>query len=397
MSDSKPFKKKPLRDQPVSRLLPELIIWPKNQAMKAPQRNSPFLPRAVQVAEYICQLIRSGQWEERLPSERLMATQIGVSRDTVRAALRLLEEQGVVTERSREGTQIQKLPSSTSTEPFTVGILVLMKMEFTTYRTLAWVDELRRLLYQKQVPVEIYDGYARKPGFFRTIAARTHHDCWALIYPNHEALQWCLRNGVRAVVAGTVDNALGLPSVDIHYRALCHHAAGRMVSLGHRRIALLLHRREWGADKESAAGFLAGAAGHPDVAATVHYHNGTPAGLCALADRLLAMKERPTAWIIAVAPHFLTIMMHLQQRGVKIPQEISLISQDAEPWQHFALPEPTRYVANVSQLARVTAREIFRAIAGHPGPAKPQRMIPELVAGMTLGPAPNENRSVPRK
>ncbi len=357
--------------------------------MKPPLRASPYQSRATQVAEYFLELARTGQWGERLPPERLLAAQTGVSRDTVRAALAILQEKGVVTERRRAGTRIRKAASAGRTGPYTVGILVAMRMDYASYRTISWVDGLRRLLYQKNVVAETYDGYAHKPNFFRTISTRTRHDAWVVFYPPPEALKWSLRSGVRAIMASTVDPTLGLPSVDIHYRAVCHHAAGRLAALGHRRLALILHRREWGADKESAAGFLEGAAAHPEVTANIYHHNGTPEGICELTDRLLAMKQRPTGWITAVAPHSLTILMHLQRRGVAVPGEISLIAQDAEPWQHFAIPEPTRYEADISQLARATAREIFRALSGSTTPPKPQRIIPNLLFGRTLGPAPH--------
>ncbi|HWL50896.1 MAG TPA: substrate-binding domain-containing protein [Chthoniobacteraceae bacterium] len=356
--------------------------------MKPAPHDLPFRPRAFQIAEYLQKQVRAGQWSEQLPPERVLAAQLGVSRGVVRAALAVLQEQGIVTERSRRGTLVRKLSAQVSTGQLTVGILLLMKLEQTTHRTMAWINELRRLLYQKQVRVEIYDGYLRKPKFFRNLGSHAQHDAWVMVYPNHEALRWSLRTGIRAVVGGTVDVSLGLPSVDIHYRAIGRHAAGRLAALGHRRLAFVVDRREWGADQETAAGLMEGAAAHPGMTTHVYHHNGSPEGICALTDQLLNMKQRPTGWLTAVAHHSLTILMHLQRRRVALPGDLSLIIQDAEPWQRFASPEPTRYVANVAQLAQATAREVLRLLAGGSSQGKPQRILPELTPGETLGPAP---------
>lgn len=355
-----------------------------------PRQPSAFHPRSVQVAEYIKELMRSGRWQEQLPSERSLAAEVGVSRDTIRAALALLGKEGIIQERRVSGSRVTRLSRPLSPGGIRVGFLLLMPIGSTTYRTLAWMDEMRRLFYRNRIEVEVYDAYARKKGFFSRLNTVSNCQFWVLIYPNHRALQWCTEQNIRAVVAGTVDEGLGLPSVDIHYRALCRHAVGRMVHFGHTHVVLILHRRQWGADARSIDGFLEGVKlyGQGSVSATVEYHNGTPEGLCALADRLLARQPRPTAWMIAVAPHFLTVMMHLQRRGVRIPGEISLISQDAEPWQHFASPEPTRYVINTSALAKNVVRFILSGVTGKPLPATARRLLPELINGQTLGPAP---------
>lgn len=359
--------------------------------MKTIGQSTAFQLRAVQVAQFLQQEIQTGHYRERLPSERALAGQMGVGRDTIRAALALLQQEGLIVARGRNGTLVRKSPRAAVQNGATVGVLLLMKAEQTSYRTLAWTTELRRLLYEKQVQTRIYDGYVQQPGFFRRLSETSPHDTWVLVYPNSEALEWCHQQKIRAIVAGTIAQEAHLPSVDIHYQALCRHAAGRMAQLGHQNIAFILPQREWGADAESIAGFQEGASdsGLSAGSVSIEYHQGTPQDLCVLTDRLLARETRPTAWLIAVAPHFLTVMMHLLQRGIAIPAEISLVSQDAEPWQHFATPQPARYVGDTGMLAKKTARLVLETLAGKSPHPKPQRVIPELIMGQTLAPPSN--------
>jgi GntR family transcriptional repressor for pyruvate dehydrogenase complex len=66
----------------------------------------PVRPAYAQVASQIRELIMSGELSpgDRLPNESIMATQFGVSRTTVREALRVLSSQGlVITERGVTG------------------------------------------------------------------------------------------------------------------------------------------------------------------------------------------------------------------------------------------------------------------------------------------------------
>jgi GntR family transcriptional regulator len=64
------------------------------------------LPIYLQVKRKIESLISSGQWDKgrRLPTERALATELGVSRNTVSLAYRQLEAEGLITSRQGRGT-----------------------------------------------------------------------------------------------------------------------------------------------------------------------------------------------------------------------------------------------------------------------------------------------------
>ena len=64
------------------------------------------LPIYLQVKKKIEALISSGQWEKgrRLPTERALAAELGVSRNTVSLAYRQLEAEGLITSRQGRGT-----------------------------------------------------------------------------------------------------------------------------------------------------------------------------------------------------------------------------------------------------------------------------------------------------
>ncbi len=72
-----------------------------------------------QVVSYVRALIERGRLRpgDRLPAERELATQIGVSRPTVRAGLRALAAMGVVQSRHGSGTYIPDGPPTLATEP----------------------------------------------------------------------------------------------------------------------------------------------------------------------------------------------------------------------------------------------------------------------------------------
>lgn len=66
------------------------------------------IPLYVQIAESLLEQIVTGKLspEERLPSERVLSKQLNVSRMTLRAALRVLDNKGVLIRRPGDGTYI---------------------------------------------------------------------------------------------------------------------------------------------------------------------------------------------------------------------------------------------------------------------------------------------------
>jgi DNA-binding LacI/PurR family transcriptional regulator len=51
---------------------------------------------------------------------------------------------------------------------------------------------------------------------------------------------------------------LNLPFRDLDHRAICRHAAGILLGLGHRKLALVMQKSRRAGDLESEAGFLEG-------------------------------------------------------------------------------------------------------------------------------------------
>ena len=63
---------------------------------RIPQRQ----PLPTQAAEIIREMISSGELQDLLPGERTLASQLQIGRDTLRAALNILENKGVISARS---------------------------------------------------------------------------------------------------------------------------------------------------------------------------------------------------------------------------------------------------------------------------------------------------------
>ncbi|RRJ96971.1 GntR family transcriptional regulator [Opitutaceae bacterium TAV4] len=350
--------------------------------------------------------IIAGDYKGFLQPERRLAISLGVSRPTLRLALKQLESEGFLAVKGSQGRKVLASPKrKKSPKELSVGLLLpVERLDELRYQSILWIDEVRRILYGWQIAMHVYqNGFATDSAevtFFKKLTATTRHDCWILPSSNQALQEWCAAKRMPVVIVGTLREKGSLPSVVRNYRAASHHAAGQLLRFGHRQLVIVLDQQERGGGVDSRLGFLEGvkkvvntkkveaAACDEAVFASVAYHDGTVADLCRLTDRLMNRQPRPTAWLIASPSCFLTVMTHLLHCGVRIPEDVSLVCGDADPYLSRGIPEPTRYVFDIRSFARQIARLAQKVANGHTTPESVD-IIPDLVPGKTLAPPAN--------
>ena len=112
-------------------------------------------------------------------------------------------------------------------------------------------------------------------------------------------------------------------------------------------------------------------------------HDASVAGVCAKVDRLLGASEAPTAFLIARSAHALTVLTHLQRRGVKVPQDVVLFSRDDDAYLQHVVPALARYTSRPQQFARKVGEALVQVLERGSKPARPVRLMPEFLRGET--------------
>jgi LacI family transcriptional regulator len=159
-----------------------------------------------------------------------------------------------------------------------------------------------------------------------------------------------------------------------------------MLGLGHRKVALLIQKSRRAGDLESEAGFVEGVRQSPnrDAEVVVGYHNETVSGICTVLRRLMECNPRPTALLVANAYHFLTTVTRLAQMGYRVPEDISVVSRDDDPFLTFIVPRPARYLASPHALAKALLRPVSELLEGGVVTHRSVRIMPEFESGGTL-------------
>lgn len=175
------------------------------------------------------------------------------------------------------------------------------------------------------------------------------------------------------------------PSVRVDDRAGARQAVAHLAGLGHRRIGFIGGRPDLESARERLAGYHEGMAAHglPVDESLVTEGDYTWSGAVAPAERLLGHADRPTAVFAASDMSALCLIAAAEARGLRIPEDLSVIGFDDIPDAHSA----TRSLTTVAQpLARIgaTAVEMLSGLLrGSTPPRRHVRLEAQLRAGDT--------------
>ncbi|HEX3716981.1 MAG TPA: substrate-binding domain-containing protein [Verrucomicrobiae bacterium] len=342
-----------------------------------------------QVADVLREGIHEGHWEECLPSERALSTQLRVSRPTLRAALAQILREGLID--GVPGSARRILQKSSKPSNARVNIVRLISpspLQAMPPFVMLWVDEIRERLaeagYQLETEAQ-HKYFGRRParGLEELVRARPAA-CWVLYLSTAAMQEWFAARGIPCVIAGSCSPGLSLPAVDVNYRAACRHAAGLLMAKGHSRVAFLIESSGTVGDQESENGFKEAFA-HTALVPLIIHHDGTPSQIAAKMNALLSSQNPPTAFLVARSTATLTVMSWLMRQGIGLPQKAALISRDSDTYLDFVVPKVARYVKDPALFARKISSFVLSLVEEGSASSRQILIMPSFVKGETAG------------
>jgi len=352
----------------------------------------PFPPRPTLV-EHVAELLRRGlaeqRWGERLPGERKLCVQLGISRPTLRKALERVRRAGLLkVEQGRSSRPTGKAPELRTAPPLQKVLIIAPEaLEKLPAPAVFVFDELRSNLAEAGMRLEVRALRSARGGqpaaqIEALLAAEAPAAC-VLYQADRGVHRWFRERGWPCVVFGTQDAAFPLPALDLDQRATCRHAAQTLLRSGMQaeQIALIIPNRDAPGHASMREGFSA-ALGDAGRVFDVPLDSAALGGAL---DRIQAELGKPAALIFARAAQAVGALGHFGiRRKMRIPAEVALISLSDDPFLRFVQPALARYERDDAGLARRLSALVVRAAGGSPVPARMVRMMPELMRGETI-------------
>ncbi len=338
--------------------------------------------------------IADGHWEEWLPQERSLALNLGVSRNTLRAALSRLRKLGLVEPIRGEGYRLVgrairelKSKSENLTKSNTVVLLAPEPLDKLRPSLGLLIAELRGILLKAGLSLEFHNGkhYYRSgsPQLLTKLVSQHPAVCWILIRASERVQRWFSEQKIACLLSGSAYPGLLLPSVDVDWHAVGAHAAGRFLGLGHRRLLLVL--------EDAAAGLSACESGFremvertPGATITTLHHSSNIEELRQLLIRQMRLKLRPTGILVASSYYYLTVSGTLQQLGLRVPGDVSLICTNADHFLPYMVPEACHYDFRYQIFARKLAQKVSKIVHGQTHARLEVRLFPTYIPGTSM-------------
>jgi len=349
------------------------------------------LGKTQQVASAIRAEILSGSFRPGtlLPPERSLADDYGVARNTVRAALHALQQDGLIRQEGRRGAVV--------CAPAEAGIpasilLVLPAPEDCDPNMLS--PEATALIGQTLCacggsPTEFLLQTMPRDGRALLRRVREARATGVLLIECHnaEVLGALQAKDIPHVVVNQEHNVPG-PATRVDFRHVGRQAAAYLLGLGHRRLGVLSGPAERHMYEQMLAG-LRGRCAESEVYLAPHHLARVRS--CSEASReaalsILSSDDRPTALFCTRDVRAYGAYLAARELGLRVPQDLSLVGYDDITWPGEGRQLLTTFPEPASELGGAALRMLHSWInTGHvPDDAV---ISPHLVVRASTGPA----------
>lgn len=319
--------------------------WPKKSAtsLMQPLRR---LNLSEHTAQHLRDGFRSGRWSGSLPGVWRLSQELGLSRDAVRAALRLLEAEGLVTHGGAGRNRQVATPSSRdSRRSLRVGILLPAPLEKDNAHTHELILTARHAVEAAGhicfIAPKTNADFRHRPERIRRYLADCAADAWILYSARRTVLEVAATGEVPVFALGGPAKGLPVAGSRADLAAPIQNCIDLLVGHGHQSI-VLIGPPSWRqpAPSASAQAFLERLQHHgirTDPRFNLPDWEHTPEGLEALL-RALFFATPPSALLIMEPECLGPVLVFLAARGLRVPAQVSVVNILPDPMQSFYRP-----------------------------------------------------------
>lgn len=327
-----------------------------------------------QVAEALREGIRRGRLQQELPGVLRLASEFDVAKATMRAALRIVEAEGLVAKKGQRGARVVVHgQASRSTHSRTLRVCMLLDRPMEEQRA-----SERETLLKIQLGIEA-SGYtcffapksqaelgyntARIARFAREADA----DAWIVLKGRSAVLQWFAGQKLPALALDS-DETTSLAHASRNLKGMLMDAMLRLTQFGHRRITFLLNESfqmpHSTISKEILARFAA-----LQIPSSAAYNTPvwteTEDGLHQVLDALFRVTP-PTALFVQDMRILLPTLSFMAARGIRVPGQVSLIAGFCDGEIEWTSSSPAHYRTDTEALRLHVIRWVQSVANGSP-------------------------------
>ena len=342
-----------------------------------------------QVAVHLRTEMLRGALSGKIPGVNPLVAELGVGHKTVNAALRMLEDEGLLLNQGRGAQRRIVLPEGHAPLALRVAVLFYEKGDESHDLLTRFQDKLKAaghtVLHARKNLTDIGGDMRRLARMIK----QTEADAWVVIAGSKEEIQCFVHRQVPVfTLFGLQDPKIAGIAPD-QVPAIVS-ATRRLIALGHQRIVMLEVTSTLSDPGPDGVAFLDELAAHGIETGNYNmpgWEDGFD-GFYRCLDSLFASTP-PTAIFIYSATQYVAVAQFLLHRGLRVPQDVSLICCNMAPY--FNRYQPTiSYVRWNDQLMVNRIGRWANNISHGKEDTRQTLIEAEFVEGGTVGPLNGE-------
>lgn len=292
--------------------------------------------RVEQVADLLREGMMEGRWRGALPGRSRLADQLGCSHGTVEVAIRQLEREGWLIPQGQGRRRRIEIPSDQTRAMRQIKRVRILSYDKPSQGSPAEIALLARLLeagYAADFATKSLRDLNMNVRQVARFVKASSCDAWIVCSASREILEWFAAQKVPAIALYGRFTGLPIAVACPRKAPAMVRAVRRLVELGHERIVLTTTSER--------------VVPHPALFEQIFLEElrqlGLPAGSYNLAAvepnssglnvslRELFRITPPTAILVGDGEHVMGVQQFLARRGLRIPEDVSLVSTDSAP------------------------------------------------------------------
>lgn len=330
-----------------------------------------------------------------LPSERCLATELKVSRETIRQALSVLEAEGLVSLAGKRRRSHLAEPVPDRARAASVDLLLGMDHRLFSADDHHLIGMLQEgaadLGYAVSTSPHSLAAVRERMGTIEPFIRSRPADARMVISGHWDDLEWLSRQPEPVLAIGGRCLGLNVSTIGFEIWHAMREAMRALTALGHRRIVMfcLSYMREAPQPGKIVEAFFDGLA---EVSITLSSYNlpvwnDTAEDLQRVLDKLFQLTP-PTAIFVDTTLSFATLLAFCNQRGIRIPEQLSVVLMSKPNDLSWFHPAPSMLETDPIEKLVLHAMDWLTDFRHSSGPRATTLLPGTFIRGETIGPVP---------